>query len=177
MNAVVRPRYYGLLPIGLVVLLPLVAGSNLRGEDSLELKRRLRVAETEIEKLRGDLHEAHRELAVKAERIENLERELEGGQRGNGPSPNKVRKPSAKTGSHTSVTPRRKPATEKRRATPSRGRVPEDLVVHYEAKSAVNYEGRERALAWVNFQLVKGSCCNIHRHGMGKRHEIPRNQP
>lgn len=140
-----------LFPVLLLFLFPLVAGDTLRGEETGEARRRLRTAEKEIEKLRGDLHEAHRELAAKNERIDGLEKELDA-LRLRAPG-REARKPTSRDSKPGMKVAASRPGPDLK-ATPSkREKAPQSFVVPYEARSAVNYEGREKALAWVKSRL------------------------
>lgn len=131
----------------------IVKPSPLRAENSEETKKRLRAAEKEVEHLRDNLHEAQRELALKSERIEDLEKELIAA-KGSGKNSEATRKRekekrppmSADAGKKRRVPEPPKPA-------PALRQKPVVFDVAYEAKSAVNYEGREKALAWVKEQL------------------------
>jgi len=154
------PRDWFPSPSALSLFVCFVTGSLLvhpgpaRAESNDESKKRLRAAEKEIEHLRDNLHEAQRELAVKSERIEDLEKELIGAKGGgkNAEVPRKREKekrpPIAPEAGKMSRVP------DPPEPSPALGRKPVVFEVDYEAKSAVNYEGREKALVWVKEQLA-----------------------
>lgn len=137
------------------------------GED--EGKKRQKTSERELERLRDSLHEAQRELAEKEERIETLERELEAAEKR---ATKKVEEKKEETRAEsrkadTAAVVARKPG--KAAPTPPKPGIPKVAVsrtrtapaaqkaasfrVEYEARSAVNYEAREKALAWVRERL------------------------
>jgi len=125
----------------------------LRAENSEEAKKRLRAAEKEVEHLRDNLHEAQRELASKSERIEDLEKELIAA-KGNGKNSEATRKREKdKRPPMTSDAGKKRRVPEPPKPSPALRQKPAVFDVAYEAKSAVNYEGREKALAWVKEQL------------------------
>lgn len=125
----------------------------LRAEGSEEAKKRLRAAEKEIEHLRDNLHEAQRELASKSERIEDLEKELIAS-KSSGKNPEATRKrEKEKRPPMTADAGKKRRVPEPPKPSPALRQKPAAFDVDYEAKSAVNYEGREKALVWVREQL------------------------
>lgn len=160
-----------ILPVLLLLLLPFLAGLPLRGEESGEAKRRLRAAEKEIEELRDDLHEAHRELASKSERIEILEKELQV-LRNRKPGSD-ARKPASRESKPEVNEAARKPAREMKAAPSKREKATPSFVVQYEAKSAVNYEGREEALVWVKSRLKQSPGARLILTGWANDTEYP----
>lgn len=132
--------------IGMLLVQPGSVGAEM-GEES---KRRLKVAEKEIDHLRDNLHEAQRELAAKSERIEDLEKELEKWRRAGG-SEGRREKPKAKA--KPAVVEKNRKVPEPPKPSPALQQKTPAFEVVYEANSAVNYEGRENALAWLREQL------------------------
>lgn len=119
-----------------------------------ESKKRLRAAEKEIEHLRDNLHEAQRELASKSERIEELERDLIAA-KARGKNSEVTRKREKEMRPTMVAEPEKKRRVpEPPKPSPTLKQKPAVFEVDYEAKSAVNYEGRDKALAWVKEQLA-----------------------
>lgn len=138
------------LCLGFPCLFPAIG----RAESDGELKMRLRESEREVERLRDKLHEAQRELGAKAERIEDLETALaETRKRGREPESSRKRevekRPEASPASQ-----KKKRVPEPPKPSPAVQKKPAAFSVDYEEKSAVNYEGRDKALAWAREQLA-----------------------
>lgn len=133
MLAPMRPRILQ-VPLLCLILWSLGGAGKMdaRAEGGEEWKRQLRLVRQELERVRDSLHEAHRELAARAERIEALERALA----------------AAKAASQTTELPAGPPEAA-RPSDPSQG----EFIVAYERNSAANYEGREAALAEVRKRL------------------------
>ena len=160
-------------PLLLFVFLPAICcfslSSPIQGAESPS--ERTKSLQKELERVRTSLHEAQRELAVKAERISALERKIESGESkigANSPvegTPEKRENASAKGSSERSAkekeTSARKnevPVSPKTAAPKVAPKVaPKTAVkpylVTYEKNSAVNYEGRKGALKWIKKQL------------------------
>ena len=160
-------------PLLLFVFLPAICcfslSSPIQGAESPS--ERTKSLQKELERVRTSLHEAQRELAVKAERISALERKIESGESKIGTNspvegtPEKRENASAKGSSERSAkekeTSARKnevPVSPKTAAPKVAPKVaPKTAVkpylVTYEKNSAVNYEGRKGALKWIKKQL------------------------
>lgn len=127
-----------------------VQAGPVGAEADEESKRRLKVAEKEIDHLRDNLHEAQRELAAKSERIDDLEKELEKWKRA-GASEGRREKPKSKAKPVAAEKNRKVPEPPK--PSPALQQKTASFEVVYEANSAVNYEGREKALTWLREQV------------------------
>ena len=132
--------------------------AGLAAESEGELKKRLRESEREVERLRDSLHEAQRELGAKAERIEDLERALADGVKKTGKgSANPRKREAEKRGEAPSAPGKKRRVPEPPKPSPALQKqvaVPAVFTLKYEANSAVNYEGREKALVWAKEQLA-----------------------
>ncbi len=126
--------------------------AGAQGND--ESKKRLRAAEKEIEHLRDNLHEAQRELASKTERIEDLEKELIAAKASGKNSEVTRKREKEKLPAMVAEPEKKRRVPEPPKPSPALKQKPAAFEFDYEAKSAVNYEGREKALAWVKEQLA-----------------------
>lgn len=118
-----------------------------------DLRSRLRIAHRELESLRSSLHEAMVELAARDERIAALEATL--GEAGDTPAPPARPKPPVakiekKADTEARHAPPAKPAPKPEPATGD-----DRFEVAYTEHSAVSYEGREAALAWLRHQIER----------------------
>jgi len=124
-----------------------------RSEGGDESKKRLRAAEKELDHLRDSLHEAQRELAAKSERIDDLEKELSAA-KGRGKTPVAAKKRElGKSPGDAPAPPKKRRVPDPPKPSPALRQKTITFEIDYEAGSAVNYEGREKALAWVKAQL------------------------
>jgi outer membrane protein OmpA-like peptidoglycan-associated protein len=119
-----------------------------------ESKKRLRAAEKEIEHLRDNLHEAQRELASKSERIEDLEKELIAAKAGGKNSEASRKREKEKRPALVAEPEKKRRVPDPPKPSPALKQKPAVFELDYEAKSAVNYDGREKALAWMEQQLA-----------------------
>lgn len=138
------------LGVLVVIGVALVQSGAVGAETGEESKRRLKVAEKEIDHLRDNLHEAQRELAAKSERIEDLEKELEKWRRA-GASEGRREKPKSK--GKPVVAEKNRKVPEPPKPAPALQQKTASFEVVYEANSAVNYDGREKALTWLREQM------------------------
>jgi outer membrane protein OmpA-like peptidoglycan-associated protein len=126
--------------------------AGAQGND--ESKKRLRAAEKEIEHLRDNLHEAQRELASKTERIEDLEKELIAAKASGKNSEVTRKREKEKRPAMVAEPEKKRRVPEPPKPSLALKQKPAVFEVDYEVKSAVNYEGRDKALAWVKEQLA-----------------------
>lgn len=130
------------------------SSSPVGAQGNDESKKRLRAAEKEIEHLRDNLHEAQRELASKTERIEDLERELIAAKASGKNSEVTRKREKEKRPAMAAVPDKKRRVPEPPKPAPALRQKPVVFEIDYDAKSAVNYEGREKALEWVRQQLA-----------------------
>lgn len=146
-----------------------------------DLKKRVKTLERELDRSRDKLHEAQRELAAKADHIEALERELKDRKERGKDSPKRERKVMEKEG--RDKTTAKRPPSPPKPGIPAQARKEESPArvatsapsysVTYAAKSAVNYEGREEALAWAKEQLRAHPEAKLKFEGRANDSEYP----
>lgn len=161
-----------------ISLLAVVLGSGgflpeLRAESGEESKRRLKMAEKEIDHLRDNLHEAQRELAAKTERIEDLERELEKWKRSGTTEASEEKRGKSKAKPKSSAPEKSRKVPQPPKPAPALQQKAPAFEVLYDANSAVNYEGRDRALAWMRAQITGPSSLRFEVRGWADDSEYP----
>lgn len=126
--------------------------------------------ERELKHLRESLHEAHRELAIKADRIEELDGELKRYRNGEAaPKPREVKSQREEEGETRKETAGEKVAHDERseenltetclepareiKTSPMGSGEVSTVTIVYRQNSAVNFEGREQVLQFVRKQL------------------------
>ncbi|HRQ89579.1 MAG TPA: hypothetical protein PLA50_12320, partial [Bacteroidia bacterium] len=130
-----------------------------------DLRSRLRIAHRELESLRSSLHEALVELAARDERIEALEATLNGAGETSAPL---VAKAEKKADTEARPAPPTEPAPK---PEPEIGDSRFEVI--YAEHSAVSYEGREAALAWLSRQIERDPAFTVRIVGTANDSRYP----
>lgn len=170
-------------PVLTVSVLLFACSLQVRADNELGLRQRLKEMDTQLKAARESVHRAQVEMAKKAERIEELEGELKRMPRSAGDSSESelrreiadLRKKNAKLSKQ--LTERKKKAempskkvAKKPKKDTSKSR--ESITISYDKNSAANYEGREMVLRWIEahmesgakkFSIMGGANDSVHR--------------